>query len=95
MSKSFAKVQATATVKEAVQAMLDVRQSCVLVVDENDLLEGIMTLSDLQQDVYKAAMATSQGDTTMLDVSCRAMCLCSFICAGSIILLPCFSTQDI
>lgn len=80
MSKSFAKVQATATVKEAVQAMLDVRQSCVLVVDENDLLEGIMTLSDLQQDVYKAAMATSQGDTTMLDVNST---LVAAICTGN------------
>jgi CBS domain-containing protein len=73
MSKSFVKVLATATVKESVQAMLDARQSCAFVVDENDLLEGIMTLSDLKQVVLRAAMATSQGEATVIDVRCSAM----------------------
>ncbi|KAI5071553.1 hypothetical protein GOP47_0013804 [Adiantum capillus-veneris] len=81
MSKNFAKVQATATVKEAVQAMLDAWQSCALVVDENDLLEGIFTVSDLHREVIGAAMATSQGDTTVLDVDSTlvaAICTCNF-----------------
>ena len=73
MSKSFVKVQATSTVKESVQAMLDARQSCVFVVDENDLLESIMTLSDLKRVVLNAAKATSQGDTTVIDVRCDLM----------------------
>ncbi|MCO5609963.1 hypothetical protein L7F22_064198 [Adiantum nelumboides] len=85
MSKGFAKVQATATVKEGVQAMLDARQSCVLVVDENDLLEGIFTVSDLHQEVIGAAMATSQGDTTVLDVDST---LVAAICTGN------FSSHD-
>lgn len=80
MSKSFAKVQATATVKEAVQAMVEIRQSCVLVVDENDLLEGIMTLSDLQQNVFEAAVATSQGNATVIDAN---FTLVAAICTGN------------
>lgn len=80
MSKNFAKVHATATVKEAVKAMLDVQQSCVLVVDDDDLLEGVMTLSDLKHDVLRAAMATSQGDTTIFDVN---NILVAAVCSGN------------
>lgn len=81
MSKFFAKVHATATVKEAVKAMLDVQQSCVLVVDDNDLLEGVMTTSDLQRDVLRAAMATAQGDVTLFDVNTT---LVAAVCSGNL-----------
>ncbi|KAJ7546555.1 hypothetical protein O6H91_08G044500 [Diphasiastrum complanatum] len=67
MSKDFVKVQPTATVKEAIAAMLEAQQRCVLVVDDNDLLEGIMTLTDLHDTVVGAAMATSHGDVTILE----------------------------
>ncbi|KAH7439203.1 hypothetical protein KP509_04G050000 [Ceratopteris richardii] len=86
MLRTYAKVQATATVKEAVQTMLDVGQSCVLVVDEDDLLEGIFSISDLQREVFRAAMATSQGDPTMLDVNSTlvaAICTGNFTCCDN------------
>ncbi|KAG0599558.1 hypothetical protein M758_12G161400 [Ceratodon purpureus] len=54
MSKDFVKVNAMATVKESMGAMLAGGHCCALVVDENDLLEGIMTPSDLQREVLRA-----------------------------------------
>ncbi len=54
MSKDFVKVSAMATVKESLGAMLAGGQRCALVVDENDLLEGIITFGDLQREVLRA-----------------------------------------
>ena len=51
MSKDFVKVNAMATVKESLGAMLAGGQRCALIVDEDDLLEGILTPSDLQREV--------------------------------------------
>ncbi|EFJ35443.1 hypothetical protein SELMODRAFT_80641 [Selaginella moellendorffii] len=79
MTKTYVKVQATATVKEAVAAMLSVQQRCVIVVDDNELLEGIMTLADLHKEVIRAAMATSRGDVTVLEVDSM---LVAAICTG-------------
>lgn len=55
MSKDFVKVNAMATVKETLGSMLAAQQRCALIVDENDLLEGIMTFTDLQREVLRAA----------------------------------------
>jgi hypothetical protein len=54
MSKDFVKVHAMATVKESLGEMLAGGQRCALVVGENDLLEGIITSSDLQREVLRA-----------------------------------------
>ena len=54
MSKDFVRVNAMATVKETMSAMLAGGHCCALVVDENDLLEGIMAPSDLQREVLRA-----------------------------------------
>lgn len=54
MSRDCVKVHATATVKETLGAVVAARQYCALVVDENGLLEGILTPSDLKGEVLKA-----------------------------------------
>lgn len=54
MSKDFVRVNAMTTVKESLGAMLAGGQRCALVVDENDLLEGLMSPCDLQQEVLRA-----------------------------------------
>jgi len=53
MLVDFVRVNAMTTVKESLGAMLASGQRCALVVDENDLLEGIMSSSDLQHEVLR------------------------------------------
>lgn len=62
MTKECVKVNAMATVKETLGAILAARQRCALVVDENDLLEGIMTPTDLQREVLRAAEESIYSD---------------------------------
>lgn len=71
MSKSYVKVVPTVMVKEALKLMHDNHQSCVLVVDGEDFLEGILTLSDIQRRGLEACGGTThtpKGDSTGLDV---------------------------
>lgn len=76
MSKSFVKVQAIATVKETIGQILLKQQRCALVVDENDLLEGIFTFSDLESEVMRAAESSHRGHRTMIDVSLNSVNMC-------------------
>ncbi|KAH9312937.1 hypothetical protein KI387_027972 [Taxus chinensis] len=69
MSKSYIKVSANCSVKDAIQLMLEFQQNCVLVVDDEDLLEGIMTLGDLQREVQGTADTNVHSDMTTLDVN--------------------------
>lgn len=69
MSTSYVKVSAKVTLKEAMQLMIENQQNCVLLVDDEGLLEGIMTLGDLQRQVQGAANVNAQGDTITLDVN--------------------------
>jgi len=75
MSKDFVKVNAMATVKESVGAMLAGGQRCALVVDENDLLEGIMTSSDLQREVFRATEESAFSDTPIIVEVCLLLLL--------------------
>lgn len=69
MSKGYVKVLANATVKETVASMIEVNQKCALVVDDNDLLEGIFTLDDLQREVFRAMKEASHEEQVMFEVS--------------------------
>lgn len=60
--------QANVTVREAVGAILSGLQRCCLVVDEDNLLEGIMTLTDLELEAQRAAQAVARGEMEPLDV---------------------------
>lgn len=98
MSKSYVKVAAAISLKEAIKLMDDERQRCVLVVDAEDLLEGILTLGDIQRHVPKMyGDATNSG--TLLDVN---NCVVSSVCTRGIQyrgtergLLTCFPDTDL
>ncbi|KAH7300186.1 hypothetical protein KP509_24G049000 [Ceratopteris richardii] len=80
MLKSYTRVQATVTVKDAIKTMLDAGQSYVMVVDEDDLLEGIFSVSDLME-ALRTRTFTSEGETLMLDVNSTlvaAICTINF-----------------
>lgn len=64
----YVTVRETSTVREAVAAMLEGKQSCALVVDENGLLEGIMTLTDLQREALRAVMASSHTGESCIEL---------------------------
>lgn len=49
MSKSFVKVSTSATVTEALKLLNDKQQICALVVDNEDFLEGLVTLGDIRR----------------------------------------------
>ncbi|CAN6450562.1 unnamed protein product [Victoria cruziana] len=67
MSKEYVKVLNTATLEETVKLIVENRQSCALVVDDDDLLEGILTLGDVQRGLYKASNG-SRGDAAVVAV---------------------------
>ncbi|CAM6082196.1 unnamed protein product [Calypogeia fissa] len=79
MSKTFVTVQAIATVKETIGQILSKQQRCALVVDENDLLEGIFTFSDLEREVMRAAESSYSGHRAVVDVD---KMLVAAICSG-------------
>lgn len=82
MSKDFVRVNAMSTVKESLGAMLAGGQRCALVVDENDLLEGIMSSSDLQREVLRATEESVFSDVPII-VEVDTM-LVAAICTSSI-----------
>ncbi|KAG0624168.1 hypothetical protein M758_3G228900 [Ceratodon purpureus] len=82
MSKDFVKVNAMATVKEGLGAMLAGGQRCALVVDESDILEGIISSSDLQREVLRAVEESVFSDVpAVVEVD---MMLVAAICTSGI-----------
>ena len=69
MSKNYVKVSASITLKEANKLMHENLQNCLLVVDEDDSLEGILTYGDIRRCLSKKSSDTSKDDPE-LDV-CR------------------------
>ncbi|KAJ6800479.1 chloride channel protein CLC-f [Iris pallida] len=72
MSKNFAKVLPSVVLKEAINLMHDKQQGCVLVVDDEDYLEGILTLGDIRRRGFNMRGETPhspKGDSTTLDVN--------------------------
>ncbi|CAN1355143.1 Chloride channel protein CLC-f [Linum perenne] len=49
MSKNYPKVSASLTLKEAIKHMDANKQNCVFAVDDDDLLEGILTYGDIRR----------------------------------------------
>lgn len=75
MSKDFVRVNAMATVKESLGAMLVDGQRCALVVDENGLLEGILSSSDLQREVLRAVEESVFSDAPAIVEVCLLLLL--------------------
>lgn len=49
MWKDYIKIFPTVTLKQTLKRMHDRQQNCVVVVDAEDLLEGILTSGDIQR----------------------------------------------
>ncbi|KHG19218.1 Chloride channel CLC-f -like protein [Gossypium arboreum] len=81
MSKKYLKVSMAVTVKEAMKCMHDSHQNCVLLVDKDDLLEGILTYGDIRRYLSKKQSDVSIDDSTALDVN---TCLVSSVCTRGI-----------
>eukprot|EP00252_Welwitschia_mirabilis_P008197 TRINITY_DN19922_c0_g1_i1.p1 TRINITY_DN19922_c0_g1~~TRINITY_DN19922_c0_g1_i1.p1 ORF type:complete len:739 (+),score=142.14 TRINITY_DN19922_c0_g1_i1:507-2723(+) len=69
MTSGFRKVLVTATLKEAMQLMLESCQNCILIVSEEDMLEGILTLGDVQRKVQATSSAQGCDEAALLDVN--------------------------
>ncbi|KAI5321454.1 PREDICTED: chloride [Prunus dulcis] len=81
MSKNYVKVPVSVTMKEAIKCMRDNHQNCVLVVDDEDLLEGILTFGDVRRFQSKKSSDTSKSDCGFLDAN---TCLVSSVCTRGI-----------
>ncbi|XP_068641654.1 chloride channel protein CLC-f-like [Aristolochia californica] len=99
MSKNYIKVLPTVNLKEAMQLMFDSQQNCVLVVNIDGLLEGILTLGDIKRGLSKMSVDASNGDSANLDVN---GCVVSSVCTRGIQyrgnergLLTCYPDTDL
>lgn len=69
MSKKYVKVSMDATLKEAIKRMHETHHKCVLVVDDEDFLEGILTSGDAKRCMSQKSSDTSNTDLTLMDVN--------------------------
>jgi predicted transcriptional regulator len=53
MPKQIVKITPTFSIKEATRLIQEKQQNCVLVVDNEDFLEGIVTLGDICRKGYE------------------------------------------
>ncbi|XP_022877808.1 chloride channel protein CLC-f-like [Olea europaea var. sylvestris] len=81
MSSNYLKIFLNQTLKEALMCMRDGQQNCVLVVDADDYLEGILTYGDIRRSLYENPGHASNGDTSNPDVN---TCTISSICTRGI-----------
>ncbi|XP_072971590.1 chloride channel protein CLC-f-like [Typha angustifolia] len=102
MSEDYVKVLTTVTLKEAIKLLHDRKQNCVLVVDCDDFLEGILTLGDIRRGGFKSFGETScspKGDLSLMDVNTSL--ISSWITRGFLYkgrergLLTCFPDTDL
>lgn len=68
MRKDYVRVPPTVTLRETLKLMRDRKQNCVLVVDAEDLLEGILTSGDIQRALSKSSTDAPNSDPLVLDV---------------------------
>ena len=83
MSKQYLKVLSSATLNDAIKCMHDSQQNCVLVVDKEDFLEGILTDGDVKRCLSQKSNDTSNGDSGIVDV-CRKCLLFMYSRAMSV-----------
>lgn len=72
MSRIYVKVHPTTIVKDAIELMHDNQQTCVLIIDHDDFLEGVLTLGDIRRKGFETSRelpSTPRGDTQISDVS--------------------------
>ncbi|XP_042402501.1 chloride channel protein CLC-f-like isoform X1 [Zingiber officinale] len=79
MSKTYAKVHTTTILKDAIVLMHDKQQTCVLIIDHEDFLEGILTLGDIRRKGFETSgelPGTPRGDTAVSDVNIYTVSCC-------------------
>lgn len=74
MSKQYLKVLSSLTLKDAMKCMHDSQQKCVLVVDKEDFLEGILTCGDVKRCLSQKSNDTLKSDSGILDVCKKCPC---------------------
>ncbi|KAM1167000.1 hypothetical protein ACFX19_029608 [Malus domestica] len=81
MSKKYVKVPVSLTLKEAIKCMHESHQNCLLVVDDEDFLEGILTYGDVRRFQSKKSSDASKSESRFLDAN---TCLVSSVCTRGI-----------
>lgn len=81
MSKNYVKVSLAMTLKEATEYMHNNEQNCVLVVNDKDFLEGILTYGDVRRYLSKKSSDVSNPDSRFPDA---ITCLVSSVCTRGI-----------
>lgn len=77
MSKNYVKVPPETFLGEAIKLMHENQQTCVLVVDHEEFLEGVLTFSDIRRRGFKTdgeVPATPNEKPAIADV-CTLMVL--------------------
>nr|XP_027061374.1 chloride channel protein CLC-f isoform X2 [Coffea arabica] len=99
MSNDFPKVPPNQTIKEALKCMYDGQQNCVLIVDAENYLEGILTYGDIKRFLFKNSGDASNSNSSLQDVN---TCSVSSICTRGISyrgrhcgLLTCYPDTDL
>ncbi|KAL7103257.1 hypothetical protein ACP275_08G169000 [Erythranthe tilingii] len=70
MSDNYVKVSLTQTLRDALNRMRDGQQNCILVVDSEDSLEGILTDGDIKRCLSKRYVAdTSSSNSNYTDAN--------------------------
>ncbi|KAL5802056.1 hypothetical protein ACOSQ4_030361 [Xanthoceras sorbifolium] len=82
MTKNFVKVSITVTLTEAIKRMHDSQHNFVLVVDDEDYLEGILTLGDIRRRLSKKLSGASEDDSAALDVFVSSVCTKKIVYRG-------------
>ncbi|XP_071907664.1 chloride channel protein CLC-f-like isoform X4 [Coffea arabica] len=78
MSNDFPKVPPNQTIKEALKCMHDGQQNCVLIVDAENYLEGILTYGDIKRFLFKNSGDASNSNSSLQDV-CEVNWYCETI----------------
>lgn len=68
MTNKYVKVLLNLTLREALKCMHNGQQNCVLVVDAEDHLEGILTFGDIKRFLSKNSSDASGSDSSVPDV---------------------------
>lgn len=99
MSTNYLNVRLSATIKEAIQCMDNGQQSCVLVINSEEHLEGILTYGDIKRGMLRNYDEFSDGGSLTPDFS---ECLVSSVCTRGISyrgrkrgLLTCYPDTDL
>lgn len=68
MSKNCAKVPPSVTLRDAIESMHDNQQHCVLVVDAEGFLEGILTYGDIKRFLSRKSNDALDSDSSLHEV---------------------------